>query len=192
MSETNLNKYRMHFKKGEFLIREGEEGSEFYLLEKGCLDVLILGRKVNSIDANSSQEFIGEVGAVLGTSRTATIIAATDSDVLCFPRLEFETVLKNSPSIGVKLIRSLCEKVFNSASNLAEYQIENASILNSGNTEISLRNYMKGLLHLMEVSAEEKTGTSARNLLSYFLQTNPWGIQHGDKDQLLDAGHKDD
>ncbi len=192
MNSMDMKKYRRHFAGGEVLLREGEGGSQFYLLEKGILDVFILGQKVNSIDADSSQDFVGEVGAVLGTPRTATVVASTDCVVLCLPKIELETVLKHSPTLGVKLIRSLCDKLLNSASALAEFQVNNASILHSGNTEMSLRNYMKGLLHYMELTAKDTSGESGKNLLSYFLQTNPWGIQHGNQDQLLDVGHKNE
>ena len=149
------------------------------------LDILIRGRKLNSIDAAYCQDFIGEIGAVLGTPRTATVVAATDCTVLCFPQLTLKQALMASPSLGMKLIRSLCEKLSNSSSLLAEYHVETVSIINSGNSELSLKNYMKGLLFLLETASEDDSGEGGRNVLDYFLKTNPWGIQHGDPNQIL-------
>jgi CRP-like cAMP-binding protein len=189
MSVMDMSKYQKKFKKGDVLMREGEDDSRIFLLKKGILDVFILGRKVNSIDAALSQDFVGEVGAVLGTPRTATIVAATDCVTLCLPRIELEDVITSSSSLGVKLIRSLCHKLASSASAVAEFQVKHSSLLHSGNTELSLRNYMKGLLYLMEMSEKDVSSENGKKLLDYFLQTNPWGIQHGDSNQILNAGY---
>jgi signal-transduction protein with cAMP-binding, CBS, and nucleotidyltransferase domain len=186
MTENDMGSYRRQFSTGEVLVREAESGPEFYLLEKGVLDVYIHGKKINSIDAEINQDFVGEVGAFLGTPRTATVVAATDCIVLCLPKMELETVLKISPSLGIKLIRSLCDKLFNSASTLAEFQVKHASILNSGNTEISIKNYMKGVLHYMESAARDQPDSATGKLLEYFRETNPWGMQQGDPGQVMD------
>ncbi len=192
MTELDMSSYRRKFSNGEVLVKEAESGSEFYLLEKGVLDVYILGRKINSIDADINQDFIGEVGAFLGTPRTATVVAATDCVVLCLPKVKLETVLKISPSLGFKLIRSLCDKLFNSASTLAEFQVKNASILNSGSTEISIKNYMKGVLCFMESAACDYSGEAGKKMLEYFQKSNPWGMQQGDPEQVLDLSEQDD
>lgn len=188
MSTPGMSQYRKNFKKGEVFLREGETGSQIYYLEKGILDVFVQDRKVNSIDASVSQDFFGEIGAVLGTPRTATVIAATDCVAICLPKIKLETVLKNSPSLGLKLVHSLCKKLVSSLSTLAEFQVKDTSILHSGSTETSLRNYMKGLLHLMELAGKDSSDEAGKNLLDYFLRTNPWGIQHGDRQQILDNG----
>jgi len=188
MSGKEMKEYRKNFQKGEVLLQQGEEGTHFYLIEEGILDVYIQDRKVNTIDATVHQDFVGEIGAILGTPRTATVIAATDCVALCLPRLELESVLRDSPAIGIRLVHSLSKKLVNSSSALVEYQIENASVLLSGNTENSLRNYMKGLLHLIEGAAEDAAEDNGKKLLKYFLQTNPWGVQSGAPEHILTLG----
>ena len=182
---NEVKQYRRHFKKGEVLLQEGEVGGHLILLEKGIFDICIRGKKVNSINASVSQDFVGEVGAILGSPRTASVVAATECIALCVPKIEIDTVLKNSPSLGIKLIRSLCEKLVSASSNFVEVQNKNASLFESGNTETSLRNYMKGLLHLIELAAKDTSHEAGKNLLDYFISTNPWGIQHGDERQML-------
>ena len=186
MINAELKHYKKIFLKDEVLINEGETGSEILMLEKGIVDVLINGKKVNSIDASVSKDFVGEIGAILGTPRTATLVAATDVVTLCLPNIHLEAVLQEAPSIGLKLVKSLCEKLSNSASALADLQTKQTSIINSGSTDISLRNYMKGLLYIMELSVSAQTGEAGKELIQYFLKTNPWGIQHGDKKQVTD------
>ncbi len=181
-----LGKYRRRYKEGDVLLREGESGSELYLLEKGVFNIVIQGKTVDTVDASKTQDFLGEVAAILGTPRTATVVAATDGVALCLPDIELESVLKGSPTLGIKLVRSLCKKLAGNASALAAAQAQNDSILKSGSTDVSLRNYMKGVLGLMEKASEQDAG-GVTEVLDYFLRTNPWSIQHGNTDRLLDA-----
>ena len=179
---------RKHFKKGDILLKEGDGGSDFFLLEEGSLDVFIHDRKVATISGTpDSQEFIGEVAALLGGPRIATVVAVTDCVALCIPKLQVEAILKNSPSLGVKLMRSICRKLSSLAQICVEFQDRNTSVFQSGNTESSLRNYMKGLLTLMDQAASDSTGESAKHLGDYFRKTNPWGLQRGEKTMILDA-----
>ncbi|MEI6126068.1 MAG: cyclic nucleotide-binding domain-containing protein [Pseudomonadota bacterium] len=188
MSMHSIEELRKQFKKGDVLLREGEMDSQILLPEEGILDVFIQGRKVNSIDASVAQDFLGEVGAILGVPRTATVVAATDVIAICLPKIELEAVMKDAPSLGVKLIRSLCRKLVNSTTAFAEFQENSFSILQSGSTDISLKNYMKGLLYLIEQTADEDTPEAGKKLLHYFHSTNPWGMLNGDAEQVMDSG----
>lgn len=190
MSSQIVTKYRKSLYKGEVLIEEGEVGTEFFLLEEGVFDVLVRGTKVNTIDASESQDFVGEVGAILGTPRTASVVAASRGVALCLPKIELESMLKSSPALGVRLVYSLCRKMVSSMSHLAEFHVKDSSILNSGNTDVSLRNYMKGLLHFIELAAGDSA--SGKSLLNYFLRTNPWGLRNGSKDLVLSRTSTDE
>lgn len=192
MSDRVSKQYRKNLKKGEVIFTKGEVGNHLIYLEKGILDVIINDRKVNSIDAAVSQDFVGEVGAILGTPRTADIVAATDCTVLYLPKIGLESIIKTSPSLGIKLILSLCNKLISTSSALeelqakfAEFKSKESSLLESGNTETSLKNYMKGLLYLIEAAAEDSKGDKVIELLKYFLETNPWSILHGKQDFVL-------
>ncbi len=183
-----LGKYRKKYQPGDVLVREGERGTELFLLEQGVFDITINGRKVDSVDASQEQDFLGEVAAILETARTATVVAATECSVLCLPRFELESVLQKSPSLGVKLVRSLCRKLSGSAAALSSVQRAVGAVEKTGSTETSLRNYMKGLLFLMERAADDGPGEAAAKLLAYYRHTNPWGMQHGDSEALLRFG----
>lgn len=183
-----MAQYRQEIEKGHVLLREGDVDTRFFLLQKGSLDIFIKGNKINRIDANKGQDFVGEVGAILGTPRTATVVAATECVVLCLPKIEIDAVLSASPTLGVKLIQSLCHKLANSAYALAEFQVKDATILGSGDTEISLRNYAKGILHLIERSAEDPSRETVQRLHGYFVNTNPWCLRYGDGNFIMESG----
>lgn len=184
-ANTSVNDFRIKLLKDAVLIREGEEGTEFFLLETGVVDIYIQGRKISSLDAKNSQEFLGEVASLLGGKRTATIIAATDCSLLRIPQMKLDAILTSSPSLGLKLIRSLCRKLSLSAKQHATFQTQQQNLLKSGSTEVSLRNYMKGLCHLFEDLEKNANSDNAKKALHYFRATNPWKIQHGDPEMIL-------
>ncbi len=185
MSRQDVEQYHQTIEKGTILLREGDVDTRFFLLQEGVLDVFIKGKKINSIDAQNGQDFIGEIGAVLGTPRSATVVAATTCLVLCLPNIEIEAVIRKSPALGVRLIHSLCHKLAESASTLAEFQVDQVPMLGSGDTELSLRNYAKGVLHLLEMAVDQPSSETVDRLHTYFLKTNPWCIRHGDSDFIL-------
>ena len=187
MSRQEVEQYRQTIEKGTTLLREGDVDTRFFLLQEGSLDIFIKEKKINTINAQPSQDFVGEIGAVLGTPRTATVVAATKCVVLCLPNIEIEKVIRASPTLGVRLIHSLCHKLANSASTLAEFHVEQGAMLGSGDTGLSLNNYAKGILHLIERVVDEPSSETVEQLHSYFLKTNPWCIQHGDGDFMLDV-----
>ncbi|MFH1023017.1 MAG: cyclic nucleotide-binding domain-containing protein [Planctomycetota bacterium] len=181
-----VHQQRRHFKKGEVIFREGDAGENFYLLEKGSLDVLITGKKIGIVNADQGPEFVGEVAALLGTPRTATVVAADACSAIEIPRVDIDNVLANAPTLGAKLAKSLCRKLAESATTHAERQQQGKLLLKSGSTEVTLKNYMKGIFALMEKSAEDTTGETAKQAAVYFRATNPWGIVKGDGTQIMD------
>ncbi len=184
MEKKSGKQYR-YYRKGEVLMREGEESDYFLLLKKGVIDIYAQGRKINTVNASYSQDFIGEIGVILGTPRTATVIAASNCVALYLPALGFEDIIRTTPSIAVKLCTSLCRRIVKLTGALKEFEPLCDSVIKTGDTNTSVRNYMKGLLYMMEQATQDPDFLSAQTLTSYFLKTNPWGIQHGDSDYLL-------
>jgi CRP-like cAMP-binding protein len=178
---------RIRLKPGTVLIREGELGEEFYLLEKGMVNISVKGRQIAKIHAVDGQEFVGEIASLLGVARTATVTAATECVLLKVPRVNLENVLKNSPSLGLKLIRSLCRKLAMTTQVHAQTQAQNATIDKSGSTELSVRNYMKGVLFMVEELTANPTPESASAVAEYIKASNPWKLQHGDS-TMIQAG----
>lgn len=185
MTGASLEQFRMRFPKGTVLVREGEQDSRIFLPESGSLDIYIKGVKVNTIDGGEAADFIGEVGAILGVPRSATVVAATDCVVVCLPKFELEAVMKTAPSLGVKLVRSLCKKLFQNSAAFAEFQHIASGVAATGDTGMSVQHYLKGLLWCLEQACEPDSGMTPRQALDYFVATNPWGICRGDKRMVV-------
>ncbi|MEK8023179.1 MAG: cyclic nucleotide-binding domain-containing protein, partial [Candidatus Hydrogenedentota bacterium] len=65
---------------GQVIIREGEVSRELYVLLSGELKAEVGGKKIASIVEHG--EVVGEMGALSGMPRTATVSARTTCEVL--------------------------------------------------------------------------------------------------------------
>ncbi|MBL8956352.1 MAG: cyclic nucleotide-binding domain-containing protein [Myxococcaceae bacterium] len=86
------------FVKGDVICREGEQGGDFFVLTKGTVSVSgddLLGRKFELATLKAG-EFFGELAALTGQRRQATVTAAEDVEVMCFPPAAVAEVVKTS------------------------------------------------------------------------------------------------
>lgn len=100
-----------HIDEGDTIIKEGESSDEFYLLKEGVAWAYRKEKKIGEIIAGEKQEFIGEVGALLGKPRVATVIAQSKCIVLAMPAKQLVHVINKAPTLGVKLACSLAHKL---------------------------------------------------------------------------------
>lgn len=75
-----------HVAAGTAVITEGEHGDRYYVIDSGEAEVSIAGRHVRVIGAGRG---FGELALLHDVARTATVVAATDLDLLAFGREQF-------------------------------------------------------------------------------------------------------
>lgn len=92
------------FAPGETIIRQGEEGDKFYLIETG--EVNVSGEK-NGVPFSGitlrTGDFFGEVALLTGGPRNATVTARGDVDLLTLDKQHFEQALQRSKSLDEQL-----------------------------------------------------------------------------------------
>ena len=93
---------------GKTLIREGAVGREFFVLLEGRAGI---SRKGRSVDTAEKGDFFGEVALVSDAPRNATVTALTPLRVLVITDRDFRHLLKDSPSIQLKVLQALAQRL---------------------------------------------------------------------------------
>jgi CRP-like cAMP-binding protein len=93
---------------GKVLTREGDAGREFFVLLEGEADVRRKGRKVNTMRAG---DFFGEIALVSQRPRTATVTVVEPARILVVTARAFGQLLRTMPSIQLKVLAALAERV---------------------------------------------------------------------------------
>ncbi|HVM27678.1 MAG TPA: cyclic nucleotide-binding domain-containing protein [Mycobacteriales bacterium] len=89
---------------GTVLCREGEAGSEFFVLESGTVRVSARGQQLAVLGPGS---FFGELALLDAGPRTATVTAEEECTVLVLSRQEFAAVLEDEPQVAVRMLPAI-------------------------------------------------------------------------------------
>jgi CRP-like cAMP-binding protein len=100
----------LDLRRGEELVRQGEESDSVYLVMSGRFLVHVDGRK-GPVAEISAGELIGEIGFFSGLPRTATVVAARDAAVGKLTRDAFDDVVAAHPRIYRAILNSLARRL---------------------------------------------------------------------------------
>ena len=93
---------------GEVLISKGMPGREFFLVLSGVASCRLGKRQVAQFTAGG---YFGELALLHGGIRTADVVAETPMQLLVLEAREFRSMLTTTPSIGVKMLARLAERL---------------------------------------------------------------------------------
>ena len=107
-----LQKSARRYEKDSTIIVQGQPAdNEIFFMTKGMAVVEVQGNVVGSLNTG---DWFGELAAILGTPRTATVRAVAECDVLIFKGIDdanlYESMSKD-PKMLRKLIEQLCKRV---------------------------------------------------------------------------------
>lgn len=97
------------FKKNDIILKDGEIGEGFFILEEGELAVVRDGLVLNEISHKGA--IFGELSGLLKYKRKASIRAKTDVKAIHIEK-SLESVVVQNPNFAVKLIRSLGRRLY--------------------------------------------------------------------------------
>jgi CRP/FNR family transcriptional regulator, cyclic AMP receptor protein len=108
------------FKKGQTIIRRGEEASSLYIIKLGKVDVFIADENGKEIVLNTqgAGEYFGELALLGDTDRSASVVAVEDTECCLITREDFMEFLNTHPEINLSLIRGLVSRVIALSENL--------------------------------------------------------------------------
>jgi CRP-like cAMP-binding protein len=93
---------------GKVLTREGDSGREFFVLVDGTAEVRRKGRKVRTM---GSGDFFGEIALISTRARTATVTTTAPARLLVVTDRDFGGLMKNMPSIQLKVLTALADRL---------------------------------------------------------------------------------
>lgn len=121
MSSPPIPRHRS-FKPGDVVLKEGDTGSEVFLLMEGELEVSVRGNSVGQIQKN---EIFGALAALTRGTRTASVTATTPSVCMVFGKDEFRDFLRSNATLMEKLFEDFARALTDL----------NASIIKARNTK---------------------------------------------------------
>ena len=88
----------------EEIVREGSTGTALYIVLSGSARVVRGGETLGEVKAG---DFFGELALIEEHPRSASVVAAVETECLLFPAWEFTALLEEHPEIAVPIMRAL-------------------------------------------------------------------------------------
>jgi len=114
LTEESLPPYLVNpdveeYQDGEVIIRQGNRDKDFFRLERGALMVVKDGKKIAEI--TEPGEYFGEMSALVGEPRNASIVSKGRSVVKRFPGDKLMELIEKYPDVAKHLFKSLASRL---------------------------------------------------------------------------------
>ncbi|HKQ68589.1 MAG TPA: Crp/Fnr family transcriptional regulator [Polyangiaceae bacterium] len=118
--ERLLSRFGKRFTSGQVIFREGDLGSEAFLLQEGRVRLIKRVRAVErSLMVLRPGDLFGESAFIAGASRSSTAIALSDGAALALDHATFQNLLENNRPVASRIVQQLVRRLRD-----AEDQIE--------------------------------------------------------------------
>lgn len=98
--------------KGDYLIREGEESTQMFFLQKGSMSVLKkIGDAEKQIGTIYAGEVVGEMSFLDKQPRCASVKAISECELVSIPSAKFEKFFNDLPVWYRALVSTLLERL---------------------------------------------------------------------------------
>jgi CRP-like cAMP-binding protein len=104
--------YILELREGDFVFREGELGTEMYIIHEGKVEILSgSGGGEQLLSVLEKGDFFGEMAILEDLPRAASARAVTDVKLLQINGSTFDQLLRNNPEIAVRMMRKLARRL---------------------------------------------------------------------------------
>src|SRR5262249_41248913 len=98
--------------KGEYICREGEEGSTFHIILDGELEVFVgQDDSARVVSILKKGDFFGEMVLLQGGRRTASVIVTRRAHLVTLDRASFNSLFMKNPKALEYFTRVLCKRI---------------------------------------------------------------------------------
>ncbi len=103
---------RQNFLSGEVVFRQGDMGTDFYIIYQGNVDIKIHKNNQDVIVATLGEgEYFGEIALFDNQPRTATVVAHNDCILLRLSQKVFLDLARQRPEILLNICRVLSQRL---------------------------------------------------------------------------------
>jgi CRP-like cAMP-binding protein len=114
MPDEVLQRFSRSYAPGSVICREGEEGEEMYIIQRGKVRVSKrFAGKTHVISVLEKGDFFGEMAIVNRIQRTATVTAIEEVELLVFDREGLQNMITRNARIALTIIDKLCRRLQN-------------------------------------------------------------------------------
>ena len=96
------------YKAGDTIFREGDPGTEFYVVQRGRVRILSGNRLLETLGEN---EIFGEMALIDSSPRSATVVAETDVTVAPITERQYLFLVRHTPYFALKVMRVLANRL---------------------------------------------------------------------------------
>ena len=104
-----LKSLEVCFDEGDIVFAEGDPTRDMYILLEGEVQIQKAGRPIATI--RDPDTYLGELSTLLGTPRTATLMATVPCRMIRVPEAKVTDFFAHSPALGIKLARVLANRL---------------------------------------------------------------------------------
>lgn len=104
--------YAVEVREGEYVFREGDLGTEMYIINEGKVEILNqVGEEEQLLAVLEKGDFFGEMSVLEDMPRAASARALTEVRLLQINGTTFDQMLQSNPEIAVRMMRKLSRRL---------------------------------------------------------------------------------
>lgn len=112
--------YQRSLAPGEVVFEEGDPGDQLYVIQSGEVELVRETSDRKRVVARVGPgDFFGELGVVLGGTRTARAVAVSTTRLIALDRETLESMCFEQPEIAIRMIRVLVSRLIEAERRLA-------------------------------------------------------------------------
>lgn len=128
---------RHQYEQGDYIIREGESGRNFYIIDEGSVSIQKESDKGEEISRLYIGDFFGELALITEAPRLASVKAVEPVAVYSISQEQFENLARQNPRIYGRILKNLYDRLKDSYIDL-EVTNEQLEVVHQEKDELSL------------------------------------------------------
>jgi predicted acylesterase/phospholipase RssA len=109
LARFDTDGHTLHLAGGQTLFTQGDPADALFIVARGSLQVIVEHEDGTArlVDTLGRGALVGEMALLLDDTRTATVVACRDSELVRIGKAEFDRLIAEHPSISVEIARML-------------------------------------------------------------------------------------